>query len=79
MTKDPKETEEYTKIVNDGFAELCKHPDQFPGWVAQAPMTRPTAACAKRRALKNGALGVQIYTNVAGKPLDRTSSRSAPR
>jgi aminocarboxymuconate-semialdehyde decarboxylase len=32
MTKNPKETEEYAKIVNDGFAELCKkHPDHFPG------------------------------------------------
>jgi aminocarboxymuconate-semialdehyde decarboxylase len=38
MTKgDAKLTEEYTKLVNDGFADICaKYPDQFPGWVAQA-------------------------------------------
>jgi predicted TIM-barrel fold metal-dependent hydrolase len=72
MTKDPAKTEEYAKIVNDGFAELCKqHPDHFPGWVAQAPMFAPDVGVREAaRAMKMGALGVQIYTNVAGKPLD---------
>src|SRR3954453_3021435 len=72
MTKDPAETEEYAKIVNDGFAELCaKDPDHFPGWVAQAPMFAPDVGVREAaRAMKMGALGVQIYTNVAGKPLD---------
>ena len=41
------------------------------GW-RRAPLDR--ARCRRRakttRAIKNGALGVQIYTNVAGKPLD---------
>ena len=72
MTKDPKQTEEYAKIVNDGFAELCaKEPGHFPGWVAQAPMAAPDAGVREAaRAMKMGALGVQIYTNVAGRPLD---------
>src|SRR4051794_21766771 len=72
MTKDPAETEEYAKIVNDGFAELCaKDPDHFPGWVAQAPMAAPDVGIREAaRAMKMGALGVQIYTNVAGRPLD---------
>ena len=72
MTKNPKETEEYAKIVNDGFAELCaKDPDHFPGWVAQAPMFAPDVGVREAaRAMKMGALGVQIYTNVAGRPLD---------
>ena len=73
MTKgDGKLTEEYTKLVNDGFAEICaKYPDQFPGWVAQAALIAPDAGVREaERALKNGALGVQIYTNIAGKPLD---------
>ena len=75
MTKDPAETEEYAKIVNDGFAELCaKDPDHFPGWVAQAPMFAPDVGVREAaRAMKMGALGVQIYTNVAGKPLDDPS------
>ena len=69
---DGKLTEEYAKLVNDGFAEICaKYPDQFPGWVAQAPLIAPDAGVREaERALKNGALGVQIYTNIAGKPLD---------
>src|SRR6476661_9281430 len=73
MTKgDGTLTEEYTKLVNDGFAEICaKYPDQFPGWVAQAALIAPDAGVREaERALKNGALGVQIYTNIAGKPLD---------
>ena len=72
MTKNPAETEEYAKIVNDGFAELCaKDPDHFPGWVAQAPMAAPDVGVREAaRAMKMGALGVQIYTNVAGRPLD---------
>ena len=41
------------------------------GWRRSRSM-RPTPASPRRNArIKNGALGVQIYTNVAGKPLDR--------
>ena len=66
------EVEEYAKLVNEGFADICeKYPDYFPGWVAQAALIAPDAGVREaERALKNGALGVQIYTNVAGKPLD---------
>jgi predicted TIM-barrel fold metal-dependent hydrolase len=72
LTPDGKQAEEYAKMINDGFAEVCKqHPDHFPGWVAQAPLTAPDGGVAEcKRAIKNGALGVQIYTSVAGKPLD---------
>ena len=64
--------EEYAKLVNDGFAEICaQYPDQFPGWVAQAPMAAPDAGVREcERSLKNGALGIQINTNIAGMPLD---------
>ncbi|HTS41509.1 MAG TPA: amidohydrolase family protein [Xanthobacteraceae bacterium] len=72
MTQNPAQVEEYAKIVNDGFAEMCaRHPDHFPGWVAQAPLAAPDAGARECvRAIKNGACGVQIYTNIAGKPLD---------
>jgi uncharacterized protein len=65
--------EEYAKVINDGFAKLCaKEGDRFPGWVAQGAIGSPDAGVREaERAIKNGALGVQIYTNVAGKPLDR--------
>jgi uncharacterized protein len=64
--------EEYAKTINDGFAKLCaKEGDRFPGWVAQGALGSADAGVREaERAIKNGALGVQIYTNVAGKPLD---------
>jgi aminocarboxymuconate-semialdehyde decarboxylase len=71
---DPKIAEELAKIGNDGLAELvAKYPDRFPGFVAQTPLIAKDAGVAEtERAIKQlGALGTQIYTNVAGKPLDR--------
>ena len=66
------EIAEMCKVVNDGFADICaRNPRHFPGWVAEAPIGAPGAGVAEcERAIKNGALGVQIHTNIAGKPLD---------
>src|SRR5262249_54549346 len=68
----PDQIEGWLKLINDGFADLCaKEKDRFPGWVAQASLAAPDAGVREaERAIKNGALGVQVYTNVAGKPLD---------
>jgi uncharacterized protein len=73
FAKTPADIDEFCRIINDGFAELiAKEKDHFPGWVAQVSLAAPDAGVAEaERALKMGALGVQIYTNVAGKPLDR--------
>ena len=64
--------EDYAKAVNDGFADIvAKNRDHFPGWVAEAPIGAPDAGVREAtRALANGALGVQIHTNIAGRPLD---------
>jgi aminocarboxymuconate-semialdehyde decarboxylase len=64
--------EDYAKAVNDGFVDICaKNGDHFPGWVAEAPIGGPDAGAREcERAIKNGALGVQIHTNIDGKPLD---------
>jgi len=65
---------ELARMINDDFAELIrKHPDQFPGFVAQVSLGAPDAGAKEaERAIKElGAIGVQIYTNVNGKPLDR--------
>jgi aminocarboxymuconate-semialdehyde decarboxylase len=70
----PNKLNEYARMVNDGFAELCaRHGDHFPGFVAQVSLAEPDAGAGEaERAIKDlGALGVQIFTNVAGKPLDR--------
>jgi predicted TIM-barrel fold metal-dependent hydrolase len=73
FAKTPAQIDELIRMVNDGFAELCaKERDHFPGWVAQVSLDAPDAGAAEaERAIKAGALGVQIYTNVAGKPIDQ--------
>lgn len=71
---DPGIALELARIGNDGMAELvAKHPDRFPGFIAQAPLTAPDAGAAEaERAIRDlGALGMQIYSNVGGLPLDR--------
>jgi aminocarboxymuconate-semialdehyde decarboxylase len=72
VTQDTAKIDDYAKVVNDGFAEICAaHPAQFPGWVAQTSLALPDAGIAEaKRAMAMGALGVQIYTNIQGRPLD---------
>lgn len=70
----PQQIDKFVQIINDGFAELCaKGSDHFLGWIAQISLDAPDAGVAEAdRAINQlGALGVQIYTNVAGKPIDR--------
>jgi len=69
---DAKAIEENARLINDELQEICeKNSDHFPGWVAQGCLGAADAGVAEaKRAIANGALGVQIYTNVAGKPLD---------
>jgi aminocarboxymuconate-semialdehyde decarboxylase len=70
----PELAMEYAKIGNDGMAELCvKHPDHFPAFIAQTPLSAGDAGVAEtERAINDlGAIGTQIFTNVNGKPLDR--------
>jgi predicted TIM-barrel fold metal-dependent hydrolase len=59
-------------LANDSFAALCaQHPDRFFGFVAALPMNDPAAMLreAERAVTQLGACGVQVYTNVGGKPL----------
>jgi predicted TIM-barrel fold metal-dependent hydrolase len=61
------------RIANDAMAELCaKHPDRFPAFVAAVSLTDVDGAVAEtHRAIKElGARGVQVYTHIAGRPLD---------
>ncbi len=61
------------QIANDGMAQLVdRHPDRFPGFTANLAMHEPVAALKEvHRSIRDlGALGIQIFTNVAGKPLD---------
>ena len=70
---EPAQAVELARIGNDGMAELvAKHPDRFPGFIASLPMNDPEGSVGEteRAILELGATGIQIYTNVNGKPLD---------
>lgn len=69
----PDKTPEMARVANDGMATLVsKYPDRFVGFVASLPMNNPEAAIAEaQRAITElGSAGIQIFTNVNGKPLD---------
>ncbi len=70
----PPVSTDMAKLANDGMAELvAKHPDRFLGFVASLPMNDPEGLLkeARRAVTELGAVGVQIFTNVLGRPLDK--------
>ena len=69
----PEESPALAKLANDGMADIvARHPDQFPAFVASLPMNNVPAALEEmdRAISRLGAKGVQIFTNVNGRPLD---------
>jgi uncharacterized protein len=69
----PDLSPELARLANDEMANVvAKRPERFPGFVASLPMNNPDAAVAEiDRAIDHlGATGVQIFTNVGGRPLD---------
>ncbi|HUF64027.1 MAG TPA: amidohydrolase family protein [Verrucomicrobiales bacterium] len=59
--------------VNDELAALCRDdPGRFPGFVAALPLNHPEAAFqeAARAVTQLGALGILLYSNIDGHPLD---------
>jgi predicted TIM-barrel fold metal-dependent hydrolase len=69
----PDKSPDIAKLANDGMAEIvAKHPKKFPAFVASVPMNNVKAALAEidRAVGKLGAKGIQIMTNVNGRPLD---------
>jgi len=74
----PDRTPALARIANDGLAELCrKHPERFPCFIASMPMNN-VEACVREadRAIRElGAKGIQVFTNVLGKPLSAPEFR----
>ena len=69
----PAQALELSRIANDEMAELvARHPDRFAGAAACVPMNDIDAALVElNRAIQQlGFVGVQIYTDVKGRPLD---------
>jgi len=70
----PPASTDMARLANDGMAEMvAKYPDRFPGFIASLPMNDPDGLLVEAtRAIKElGAVGIQIFTNVLGRPLDR--------
>ena len=69
----PDKSPDLAKLANDGMAEIvAKHRNRFPAFAASVPMNNVKAALAEiERAIeKLDARGIQIMTNVNGRPLD---------
>jgi uncharacterized protein len=67
-------TADLARSANDELAGLvAAHPDRFFGFAGALPMGDPDAAATEldRCLTELGALGAQLHTNVAGRPLDR--------
>jgi aminocarboxymuconate-semialdehyde decarboxylase len=69
----PKVTAALAALANDELAELCAtYPDRFVGFAASVSLDDPAAALREidRACGALGALGIQIFSNVNGHPLD---------
>jgi len=69
----PEDSPALARLANDGMAEIvARYPDQFPAFVASLPMNNVQAALDEMdRAIgRLGARGIQVFTNVNGRPLD---------
>src|SRR6185436_11015590 len=74
----PETTPELARLANDELADVCRrHPDRFPAFVASLPMNNVDASLAEidRAVGQLGARGIQLFTNVAGKPLSAAEFR----
>lgn len=69
----PEQQQLLSRVGSEDMAELCdKYPERFPGYIASIPMGNPAAVLdeTKHAMEKLKASGVQVFSNVKGKPLD---------
>ena len=74
----PSEAPDLARLANDALADICrKHPDRFPTFIAALPLNNIGATLTEiDRAVNDlGARGIQVFTNVAGKPLSAPEFR----
>ena len=70
---DENESPALARLANDGMYEIVQqHPDLFPCFVASLPMNNVPAALEEidRTVGTMGAKGIQIFTNMNGRPMD---------
>ncbi len=69
----PEDSPHAARVANDGMAEIVRrYPQKFPAFIAALPMNNvPEAVREMDRAIQHlGARGIEIKTNVNGRPLD---------
>jgi uncharacterized protein len=74
----PNQTPELAKLANDELAVVCsRHPKLFPTFIASMPTNDVGASIREaERAIRTlGARGIQLFTNVNGKPLSNPEFR----
>jgi predicted TIM-barrel fold metal-dependent hydrolase len=73
VNPDRQTTLELARLANDSMADVVRaHPHRFPGFIASLPLNHVDESVAElgRAVIDLGALGVQIFSNVNGLPLD---------
>lgn len=73
INPDRQITLDLARLANDSMAALVQaHPHRFPGFIASLPLNHADESVAElERAVRDlGALGVQLFSNVNGVPLD---------
>ncbi len=75
----PEVTPDLARLANDELAGLvAAHPDRFVGALGALPLNNPDASLRELDRLSShpGFVGVQTYSNVAGRPLDEPRTLS---
>ncbi|MEY8097182.1 amidohydrolase family protein [Falsihalocynthiibacter sp. S25ZX9] len=70
---EPALAQRLARLANDGLADLvARHNDRFPAFVASVALNDIDGAVAEaqRAVTELGAKGIQIHTNMCGRPLD---------
>jgi predicted TIM-barrel fold metal-dependent hydrolase len=73
INPDRQITLDLATLANDSQADLVrKHPDRFAGFIASLPLNHPDESVREleRAVAQLGAIGVQVFSNVNGRPLD---------
>ena len=73
INPDGQTTIDLARLANDTMADLVDaYPERFPGFIASLPLNHPDASVAEllRAVEARGAIGVQVFSNVNGVPLD---------
>jgi aminocarboxymuconate-semialdehyde decarboxylase len=69
----PDQSPELARIANDELSAICRrHPEKFPAFAAAVPYNNMEAALAEidRAITQLDARGIQMFTNVNGRPID---------